>query len=52
VKPGGWLAFHDYYPDRAELGPTWVVDRLVTESGAWRREGRHDSLVLFRAAAA
>jgi predicted O-methyltransferase YrrM len=50
VKPGGLLAFHDYHPDRPELGPTWVVDNLVAPAIGWQPFARYDSLVVFRRA--
>ncbi len=48
VKRNGWLAFHDYAPNRPELGPTWVVENLVRKSTQWRAAGRWDSLIAFR----
>jgi len=41
---GGYLAFHDYYASRKELGPTWVVDNMVARSGQYRFVGLFDSL--------
>lgn len=29
LKKGGYIAFHDYYEDREDLGPTWVIKNLV-----------------------
>jgi predicted O-methyltransferase YrrM len=29
IIPGGFLAFHDYYADRPESGPTRVIEELV-----------------------
>jgi hypothetical protein len=37
VLPGGYIAFHDYYPGRNDLGPTWVIDNLVKPSGKFRQ---------------
>jgi predicted O-methyltransferase YrrM len=37
LEPGGYLAFHDYYPERRELGPTWVIDNLVLPSNNFKR---------------
>jgi predicted O-methyltransferase YrrM len=48
VRCDGLLAFHDYHPDRPDLGPTWVVDNLVTCSHGWRFFERCDSLIVFR----
>ena len=48
VKSGGILAFHDYNPRRRELGPTWVVDNLVSKSAQWRLLGKWNSLIAFQ----
>lgn len=48
IRTGGWLAFHDYYPDRPELGPTWVIENLVGPSGRYREIARADSLWIGR----
>ena len=48
IKPGGFLAFHDYYPDRPELGPTWVVDNLVKKNIAYTHYKYFDSLCVFK----
>jgi len=48
LKPGGFLAFHDYYPDRHELGPTWVIDELVRKSDQFTHVKDYDSLCVFR----
>lgn len=37
LQRGGYLAFHDYYPERRELGPTWVIDNLVMPSNNFKR---------------
>lgn len=44
IVPGGWLAFHDYYPERTDLGPTWVIDNLVKPGGQFQEFTRADSL--------
>ena len=33
VRPGGFVAFHDYDPAREDLGPTNVVHNLIPASG-------------------
>lgn len=48
VKPGGYLAFHDYDPARPDLGPTWTVENLVQQSGNWIPVGQWDSLIVIR----
>ena len=44
VKSGGLIAFHDYRPSREGLGPTWVVENLLTSSDQIRFIGCFDSL--------
>ncbi|MHA6249238.1 class I SAM-dependent methyltransferase [Pontibacter sp. CAU 1760] len=44
LKSGGILAFHDYYSDRDELGPTWVIKNLVMQSSNFRFLSNVDSL--------
>lgn len=48
LAPGGYLALHDYGPDKAEMGPVWVVENLVRPSGAYEHVGTFDSLWLGR----
>lgn len=44
VKRGGCVLFHDYHPEQADLGPTWVVDHLVLPGGEYTCAGRADSI--------
>ena len=44
IRSGGLIAFHDYYPERPELGPTWVIENLVKTGGQFREFLRADSL--------
>ena len=44
IKLGGYLAFHDYDPNREELGPTWVVHNLVLKSKDFKFHKQFDSL--------
>ncbi|MDB5122980.1 MAG: hypothetical protein JWP94_1109 [Mucilaginibacter sp.] len=44
VRKGGFIAFHDYYSDRPELGPTYVVDELVKKSDEFIFYKQFDSL--------
>lgn len=44
VKIGGYIAFHDYYPSRKDLGPTWVIDNKVIPSEQYVFDGLYDSL--------
>jgi predicted O-methyltransferase YrrM len=48
LKPGGFLAFHDYYPERKELGPTWVIDNLVRSNPAFIFYKNFDTLSVFK----
>jgi MMP 1-O-methyltransferase len=48
VVRGGFIAFHDYYPDRGELGPTWVIEHLVKPGGEFEECFRADSLWVGR----
>ena len=50
VAPGGYLMFHDFYRDRPELGPTWVVQNLVDPSREFAGEAVIDSLWIGRRA--
>ncbi|MEZ2441037.1 class I SAM-dependent methyltransferase [Chitinophaga sp. RCC_12] len=42
VVRGGYIAFHDYYPDRDELGPTYVIQNLAGDHFNFSRQ--YDSL--------
>ena len=48
VKVGGFLAFHDYYPDRPELGTTWVIQNLVKQNKNYIHYNDFDSLSVFK----
>lgn len=48
IKVGGFVAFHDYYPDRADLGPTWVIDNLVKNNPAYVFHKSYDSFYIFK----
>ncbi len=48
VTKGGFIAFHDYYPQREELGPTWVINNLVLNDPAFCHFKTYDSLMVFR----
>lgn len=48
VVSGGFIAFHDYYPDREELGPTHVIQNSVLPSAEFVFHGRYDSLWVGR----
>lgn len=44
LKTGGFVAFHDYYPERDELGPTWVIKNLVRTNKDFHFFRQYDSL--------
>lgn len=44
VVPGGFLAFHDYYEDHNELGPTHVIKNKVLPSGEYKFYRQYHSL--------
>ena len=48
VKVGGFLAFHDYYHDRPELGSTWVIQNLVKQNKNYIHYNDFDSLSVFK----
>jgi len=44
VKKGGYIAFHDYYVDRLELGPTYVINEIILKNNDFEFLGQYDSL--------
>jgi predicted O-methyltransferase YrrM len=44
VPVGGLIAFHDYYADRPELGPTYVIKNSVLPAPHFRFYQQYDSL--------
>jgi hypothetical protein len=48
LKPGGYLAFHDFDPVRDDLGPTWVVKNRVATNAGFKFFGMFDSLWVAR----
>jgi hypothetical protein len=44
VVKGGFIAFHDYYKDRAELGPTHVINQIINKSNDFVFYKQYDSL--------
>ena len=44
VKIGGYIAFHDFYSDRDDLGPTWVIKNLVNNDTRFVFFRQYDSL--------
>lgn len=46
VKNYGYVAIHDYYPDRKELGPTHVVEQIAGKDESIKTIGVFDTLWL------
>ncbi|MBC7851046.1 MAG: class I SAM-dependent methyltransferase [Chitinophagaceae bacterium] len=44
IVPGGYIAFHDFYEKRDELGSTWVIKNLVLPSPHYKFYRLFDSL--------
>lgn len=44
VSPGGFIAFHDYDAQRADLGPTWVTHNRLLPGGKFVFHGLFDRL--------
>ncbi|BAS59555.1 hypothetical protein NIES2135_09170 [Leptolyngbya boryana NIES-2135] len=44
IASGGYIAFHDFYELRDELGPTWVIKNLVLPKHEFEFVGLFDSL--------
>lgn len=44
IVPGGYLAFHDFYEQRNELGPTYVIKNIVSKSGDFSFYRLYDTL--------
>jgi predicted O-methyltransferase YrrM len=43
IVKGGFIAFHDYYQDRPEIGPTHVVQQMIPKDG-FKFYAQYDSL--------
>jgi len=44
LKKGGYIAFHDFYPDRNDLGPTWVIKNRINNNPSYKFHRQYDSL--------
>jgi predicted O-methyltransferase YrrM len=44
IRPGGFVAFHDYYPHRPAFGVTWVIEHVVQRDARFREFRQADSL--------
>lgn len=48
IKPGGYLLFHDYNPGGKDVGPTWVIEKLVIPSKKYQKVDTYDSVCVFK----
>lgn len=48
ISVGGYIVLHDYYPERADLGPTFVVEKLIKPNDMFSFIERIDSLWIGR----
>ncbi|MCX5706434.1 MAG: class I SAM-dependent methyltransferase [Candidatus Omnitrophica bacterium] len=48
IKPGGYLAFHDYYPERLDLGPSWVIRNMLMKNKNYTFFRQYDSLYIAK----
>ena len=48
LRPGGFVAFHDYWPPSPDFGPTWVIESLVKPDARFRAYALVDSLWVAR----
>ena len=48
VAPGGFIAFHDYYGNSTDLGPTFVIHNMVQPAANYRFYRQHDTLWIAR----
>jgi len=48
VVKGGFIAFHDYYEDRLDLGSTYVINEVILKENLFTFFGRQDSLWIAR----
>lgn len=48
VVKKGYILFHDYYPDRIDLGPTYVVNKYIKNNKKYRIKESCDSLLIVQ----
>ncbi|MCE9587135.1 MAG: class I SAM-dependent methyltransferase [Verrucomicrobia bacterium] len=36
IVKGGYILFHDYYANRVELGPTWVIKNIINKKKEYK----------------
>jgi MMP 1-O-methyltransferase len=44
ICKGGYTAFHDYDPNRKDLGPTWVIENRLMNNQSFKLVYQYDSL--------
>ncbi len=44
IIPGGFIAFHDYYEERNDLGPTYVIKNIVMKLDNFKFYKQYDTL--------
>ena len=44
IVTGGFIAFHDYYEERNELGPTYVIKNVLSKRNDFRFYKQYDTL--------
>ncbi len=48
IAPGGFIAFHDFYEERNELGPTYVINNIISKRTDFRFYKQYDTLWVAR----
>ncbi len=48
IVPGGFIAFHDFYEQRNELGPTYVINNIVSKRADFSFYKQYDTLWVAR----
>lgn len=48
IKKSGFIALHDYYPQREDLGPTWVIKNRLQNDTNFKFIRQFDSLWVAR----
>ena len=48
IKKGGYIALHDYYPDRLDLGPTYVINEMVLKSAGISQQAIDAYIPLYK----
>jgi len=48
LSKSGYLVFHDYYPERLQLGPTYVINKYILNNENWQVLKIIDSLFIAK----